>query len=459
MKNQDLFKEAIADAKDVRNAALANANKVLEEALTPKVESMINKKLAEIEESEDVNESQDTNENTDLATGKEPGKQRHTGKGGHTAQNMEEELESILQELGMDDSIAESEDLEEGEVDENFTFEADEEAGAEEAGADEFSDDASAGMDDAGAEAGDEFGGEEAGQEEEVVNLTVSQLSDIIRATVQDVLSGGAGAEMGADAGLEAEPGLDGGGAPEAGMDAGMDAGGEEEVDLDELLASLDESEETNESEDLDESEEVEESADQDIKENWYKAKTKGNIKGVASKGKIKESGSLVKPLNKNAKNLAPGKGKVSESGSLVKPLNKNAKNLAPGKGKISETEKELKEAVKVIRALKSTLNETNLLNAKLLYVNKIFKAKTLTEAQKIKVVSAFDKANNKEEAKMIFESLNETLNTKKPLKESAQFGFASKATGIIKSNGKNVIVEDATVKRFQKLAGLSNND
>ena len=42
---KDLLKEAIADAKAVRETALANAKLALEEAFTPKLQSMISAKL------------------------------------------------------------------------------------------------------------------------------------------------------------------------------------------------------------------------------------------------------------------------------------------------------------------------------------------------------------------------------------------------------------------------------
>ena len=113
----------------------------------------------------------------------------------------------------------------------------------------------------------------------------------------------------------------------------------------------------------------------------------------------------------------------------------------------------ELEEANATINTLRSSLNEVNLLNAKLLYTNKIFKSKNLTESQKVKVLGAFDKAGTVKETKLVFETLNEGLKAKKPLiKES--LGAASKATGNFKS--KNPIIKtDPMVERFQKLAGL----
>jgi len=49
----DLLKEAIADAKAVKEVALANAKLALEEAFTPRLQSMLSKKLAEEAEAEE----------------------------------------------------------------------------------------------------------------------------------------------------------------------------------------------------------------------------------------------------------------------------------------------------------------------------------------------------------------------------------------------------------------------
>jgi hypothetical protein len=115
----------------------------------------------------------------------------------------------------------------------------------------------------------------------------------------------------------------------------------------------------------------------------------------------------------------------------------------------------ELAEALKAIKILKKELNEVNLLNSKLLYVNKIFRNKNLTESQKVKVLSAFDKATSVRETKVIYETLNEGLvskiTTKSSIKES--LGMASKPAGVAP---KQPIVEsDQMVQRFQKLAGI----
>ena len=115
--------------------------------------------------------------------------------------------------------------------------------------------------------------------------------------------------------------------------------------------------------------------------------------------------------------------------------------------------EEELEEAYGVIKHLKSELNEINLLNAKLLYTNKIFRSKSLTESQKIKVLTAFDKAKTKKEAQLVYETLTEGLKvfiTKTSIKES--LGSASKSLG---SAIKKPIIENDAFARMRELAGL----
>jgi hypothetical protein len=116
----------------------------------------------------------------------------------------------------------------------------------------------------------------------------------------------------------------------------------------------------------------------------------------------------------------------------------------------------DLDEAINTINTLRSELQEVNLLNAKLLYVNKIFKAKNLTESQKVKVIASFDKATTAKEAKIVFESLESTLtavtsNVKSQIKES--LGFASKAAGMAPK--KQIVEVNDSITRMQQLAGI----
>ena len=67
-------------------------------------------------------------------------------------------------------------------------------------------------------------------------------------------------------------------------------------------------------------------------------------------------------------------------------------------------------------RAVKKELNESNLFNAKLLYVTKLMQQHTLNNKQQRAIVEAMDNAKTQREAKLLFKSLNESLN-----KRSAQ--------------------------------------
>jgi hypothetical protein len=122
----------------------------------------------------------------------------------------------------------------------------------------------------------------------------------------------------------------------------------------------------------------------------------------------------------------------------------------------------ELKAALEV----KTTeLNEVNLLNSKLLYVNRIFKANQLDEGQKLRVVETLDKAESAKEAKLIYETIKDTFNVAKSKKASVKsktkslregLGMASKAAGTSTAPKKEVISEsNDMINRFQKLANI----
>ena len=119
----------------------------------------------------------------------------------------------------------------------------------------------------------------------------------------------------------------------------------------------------------------------------------------------------------------------------------------------------QLGEHRKVVKYLRSKLNEVNLLNAKLLFTNKLFRAHGLTNEQKLKVVENFDRATNLREVKLVFATLAESFgsrpaSTVKPIKEKK--GSASKAVASTKPKSKKVIGEGFDMKeRFQKLANI----
>jgi len=116
-----------------------------------------------------------------------------------------------------------------------------------------------------------------------------------------------------------------------------------------------------------------------------------------------------------------------------------------------SKMEEELEEAKSTIETLRQNLQEVNLLNAKYLYMNKLFKSKSLTESEKVKVINALDRAVSVKEVKNTYETLKESFVPKKQLKES--IGFASQPAGIAPK--KPIIEQDNMLNRWQKLAGI----
>jgi len=179
-----------------------------------------------------------------------------------------------------------------------------------------------------------------------------------------------------------------------------------------------------------------------------------------------------MKASKKNSKEVEEAKveldeesKKEKEEGDDREPYSKRSKASQmtldmsrTGKGD-SQMVKELEAALASVNELKTELNEVNLLNAKLLYTNKIFKAKNLTEDKKVKVLKAFDKAVDVRQAKTIFETLTEGLVDKvsKPsINESIKRGSSSKATGLEPKATKQPIIESNEVfDRMRKLAGL----
>jgi len=149
---------------------------------------------------------------------------------------------------------------------------------------------------------------------------------------------------------------------------------------------------------------------------------------------------------------LEEGKNSKDEDKALEE-ARRRAKNAEKEK---EAKEKELDEALATVSSLRESISEMNLLNSKLLYCNKLFRANSLTEAQKVKVIDALDMANTASEAKLVYNTLQESFKFTGIEKKSIQEGLAraSKPAGVAP---KKVITEsvDDTVGRFQKLANI----
>jgi hypothetical protein len=164
----------------------------------------------------------------------------------------------------------------------------------------------------------------------------------------------------------------------------------------------------------------------------------------------------LFDPLATNFKSRVCGVGKpvpISDSDKLSGEYKMEAMK------KPNPLEEDLEEALNTVSELRKQLQEVNLLNAKLLYVNKVFKANNLTEGQKVNVIAAFDKAETVKEVKLVFETVSKNVvpkqAVKSPIKEHRS--FASKPAG---TSPKQVIVEESeAVKRMQILAGIKQRE
>jgi hypothetical protein len=209
----------------------------------------------------------------------------------------------------------------------------------------------------------------------------------------------------------------------------GEDMEDEEEVNIDELLAEIDSMDEMYSDDMMEEVEELDEV----------------NALGLTD---MEALISFLVPVLTVATGFAS---------SVIKGKLKTAKNAKELKAKAEEIAKEsgdekLDEAYSTVETLRSELNEVNLLNAKLLYTNKIFKSKNLTESQKVKVLNSFDKTTTVKEVKLVYETLNGGITTnKKSLSEN--LGSASKAIGTTK---KPIIEANDAFSRMREIAFYS---
>ncbi len=128
----------------------------------------------------------------------------------------------------------------------------------------------------------------------------------------------------------------------------------------------------------------------------------------------------------------------------------------------VQALQEELAEYRKAVDILRGKLHEVNLLNAKLLYTNKIFRKEGLTNEQKVTIVENFDRATTIREVKMVYAVLAESLIPQKSVKVAGTKkivaeGFASKATPSTapKTEAPEVIAENSVAKRLQQLAGI----
>ena len=373
-----LLKEAIADAKAVRETAIANAKLALEEAFTPKLQSMLSAKIREEEEEEveDVpveepvaepaldSEEEGTyeGEEMEMSTGDEEG---------HEDEEMETAEEEEMEAPAMDAAEEEGEEM-------APEMDAAEE---EEAPADDMELEAII------RELEDEMGTEEEMEDEEPV-AEQSDSSGVGNGDNKVVVADGDDEEK---AETETSPG---------------NTMGSEDENMDKISENAEEGEE--EPVDLEE---------------------------------------IIKSLSEDQYTAGVDDGEAGES-------------VEQPESPVAEETKKLKEAYATIRFMKDKLSEVNLLNAKLLFANKLFRNNGLDEGQKLRVIETFDRAGSVREVKLVYSTLAESLKydakaTKKVKKITE--GLASKPSKSTKPAAKATPLNEGNVMadRFKKLAGL----
>jgi hypothetical protein len=129
-------------------------------------------------------------------------------------------------------------------------------------------------------------------------------------------------------------------------------------------------------------------------------------------------------------------------------------------KAEVARLQAELKEAIDAIKSLRGTINEVNLLNAKLLYANKLFRGYNLTNEQKVKVVENLDRTTSVREVKLVYATLSESMKftgteRKVAAKKTVTEGFASKAQASTAPKKEIIAESNELANRFKQLAGI----
>ena len=412
MANKDLFKQAIAEAKSVREAAIANAKEALEETLTPHLKDMLAAKLQEMEDSQNeevVNESEEVEETAEETVNEEK-VEESTDEEVNEEETVEEATEEVDEAAACpkcgkthEGSCGAHEEVSEEEVSEEDLTEVEPVEAAEE----EAEDDSEESDDEAEHD-------EEPEGDEDISNLTVDQFKDMIRDIIAQEVGGDAAADD-MDAG-DMEPMGD----EEDAIEEPEMAGDEEEIDLDELLAELEATEEVEE-------------------------------------GKHKKDEEMEEEVNEEeaVEEVSTAKSTEVQDTANAEAQGTNINRVV--KEEVTEEKSELEQALETIETLKSELNEVNILNSKLLYVNKIFKSNNLSESQKVNIIAAFDKAETVKEVKLVFETVSDNIVDvkKENVSEAKVKGMASKATGTTASKPEGEIVLSEAAQRMQKLAGI----
>ena len=374
MANSKLLKEAIADAKAVRETAIANAKIALEEAFTPRLQSILSKKLQAEMEGEEEEPMEEELDSSDLGVGDNVDPSAEASDA-HTELGPESDEESA--EVGEEDDnldvVSEEEEME---------MDSEEEMAEEVDGV---------GFDDP-TNADDAEISEEEEIEEDEDELDLESIIRELEMGMEDE------EEVSEEEGMDSEE--------EVAMEEGEDeVSDEEEMAIDSALDSHEA--EMHGEEDMDDEIDL----DEILREMGY-----GDDEEEVNEEEMEDD------------------------------------------SKVAELEAELEEAYATVKSLQSTINEVNLLNAKLLYANRLFRSYNLNNEQKSKVVENLDRTTSVREVKLVYATLAESMNftgtekrTKKVVAEAASKPVASTAPA------KEIISESTNelARRFKELANI----
>jgi len=157
---------------------------------------------------------------------------------------------------------------------------------------------------------------------------------------------------------------------------------------------------------------------------------------------------------------LADELGRVSSVGTAAPAVveGRRRRSRRVTESRSNGTARRLAEAANENRKLKQQLQEMNLFSAKLLYVNKIFNGRNVTAKQRRAIVEAMDNAKTLREAKLLYRSILQSVDSKKSSKRLSEsttrvLGSSSRTTPSAQPANNGVEID-----RWATLAGLEEN-
>jgi hypothetical protein len=138
-----------------------------------------------------------------------------------------------------------------------------------------------------------------------------------------------------------------------------------------------------------------------------------------------------------------------------------NMKDLKKAQEEVVFENKQLKDSLtqykQVIQEIKESLYDVNLSNARLLYTNRVLRNTSLNERQKTKIADAISKAGSVTEAKTIYRTLESTVgSTVKSAPQSLSEALGRRGPSVIRASRKESTPSDPMADRMKKLAGIA---